>query len=210
MAPFRRKQHERHGSHDPALVAALALCAQGGDNSPRTRSAGPHRHRAHRGRRHRSAPRADARKSAGQDPDPRPGRRHHHLRLARGLRISRPHGRRIAVSRRLECPAGGAALASAGQRHARHLAAAPDRAEQARSDALRPARRAVARQDRLQAATLAATPFNIGHIAIGVALGYLDFRFAAEAWQATRPKLAAWHASFNARPSVAANMPQEG
>ena len=61
-----------------------------------------------------------------------------------------------------------------------------------------------------EAATLAATPFNIGHIAIGVALGYLDFRFASEAWQATRPKLAAWHASFNARPSVAANMPQEG
>jgi glutathione S-transferase len=61
-----------------------------------------------------------------------------------------------------------------------------------------------------EAETLAATPFNIGHIAIGVALGYLDFRFAAEAWQGGHPKLAAWHASFNARPSVAANMPQEG
>jgi glutathione S-transferase len=61
-----------------------------------------------------------------------------------------------------------------------------------------------------EAETLAATPFNIGHIAIGVALGYLDFRFAAEAWQTGHPKLAAWHASFNARPSVAANMPQEG
>ena len=61
-----------------------------------------------------------------------------------------------------------------------------------------------------EAAMLSATKFNIGHIAIGVALGYLDFRFAPEAWQATRPKLAAWHSSFNARPSVAANMPQEG
>lgn len=61
-----------------------------------------------------------------------------------------------------------------------------------------------------EAATLAATPFNIGHIAIGVALGYLDFRFAAEAWQQGRPQLAAWQATFNARPSVAANMPQEG
>ena len=35
------------------------------------------------------------------------------------------------------------------------------------------------------------------------ASGSAPGRFAAEAWQATRPKLAAWHASFNARPSVA-------
>jgi len=61
-----------------------------------------------------------------------------------------------------------------------------------------------------EAAALAATPFNIGHIDIGVSLGYLDFRFAAEAWREGHPKLAAWHATFNARPSVAANMPQEG
>jgi glutathione S-transferase len=61
-----------------------------------------------------------------------------------------------------------------------------------------------------EAETLAATPFNIGHIAIGVALGYLDFRFPAEVWREGHPKLAAWHATFNARPSVAANMPAEG
>ncbi len=61
-----------------------------------------------------------------------------------------------------------------------------------------------------EAEALAAAGFNIGHIAIGVALGYLDFRFGAEAWRTGRPKLAAWHAGFNARPSVAANMPEEG
>jgi len=61
-----------------------------------------------------------------------------------------------------------------------------------------------------EAAALAAAPFNIGHIAVGVALGYLDFRFGTEAWREGRPKLAAWHATFNARPSVAANMPEEG
>ena len=61
-----------------------------------------------------------------------------------------------------------------------------------------------------EAAMLAATKFNVGHIAVGVALGYLDFRFGAEAWMATHPELAAWHASFNARPSVVANRPQEG
>ena len=61
-----------------------------------------------------------------------------------------------------------------------------------------------------EAVALAATPFNIGHIAIGVALGYLDFRFGPEAWRQGRPQLADWHEGFNARPSVAANMPQEG
>lgn len=61
-----------------------------------------------------------------------------------------------------------------------------------------------------EAEALAGTPFSIGHIAIGVALGYLDFRFADETWQAGRPRLAAWHAGFNQRPSVAANMPEEG
>ncbi len=57
---------------------------------------------------------------------------------------------------------------------------------------------------------LAADPFSVGHIAIGVALGYLDFRFDALQWREGRPRLAAWHATFNARPSVAANMPAEG
>ncbi|MFQ3623247.1 MAG: glutathione S-transferase C-terminal domain-containing protein, partial [Acetobacteraceae bacterium] len=35
-------------------------------------------------------------------------------------------------------------------------------------------------------------PFTIGSITVGCALGYLDFRFAAEPWRETRPKLAAW------------------
>jgi glutathione S-transferase len=54
---------------------------------------------------------------------------------------------------------------------------------------------------------LATSPFSIGHLAIGVALGYLDFRFADLRWRDGRPDLAAWHATFNARPAVAANMP---
>jgi glutathione S-transferase len=58
-----------------------------------------------------------------------------------------------------------------------------------------------------EAEQLAATPFGAGQIAIGVALAYLDFRFAAEAWREGHPKLAAWHATFNARPAVIANLP---
>jgi len=58
-----------------------------------------------------------------------------------------------------------------------------------------------------EAGELAATPFSIGHIAIGCALSYLDFRFAAEDWRGGHPRIAAWHATFAARPSVRATDP---
>ncbi len=38
-------------------------------------------------------------------------------------------------------------------------------------------------------------PFTIGSITVGCALGYLDFRFAAEPWRETHPKLAVWFES---------------
>ena len=58
-----------------------------------------------------------------------------------------------------------------------------------------------------EADALAASGFNVGHLTIGVALGYLDFRFADLAWRDGHPKLAAWHEAFNARPAVLANVP---
>jgi glutathione S-transferase len=58
-----------------------------------------------------------------------------------------------------------------------------------------------------EAGDLAATPFSIGHIAVGCALSYLDFRFAAEDWRSGHPRIAAWHATFAARPSVRATEP---
>ena len=53
---------------------------------------------------------------------------------------------------------------------------------------------------------LDSTPMGIGHIATGVALGYLDFRFAAENWRTRRPRLADWQAAFAARPSMMATL----
>jgi glutathione S-transferase len=50
---------------------------------------------------------------------------------------------------------------------------------------------------------------DIGAIAIGCALGYLDFRFGGEDWRATRPRLAAWFARFSERPSMARTAPAE-
>ena len=58
-----------------------------------------------------------------------------------------------------------------------------------------------------EAEALARERFDIGHLAIGVALAYLDFRFESERWRAGHPRLAAWHATFDARPSVAAYPP---
>jgi glutathione S-transferase len=58
-----------------------------------------------------------------------------------------------------------------------------------------------------EADSLAGSPFSIGHIAIGCALSYLDFRFSAQPWRDTHPRLAAWHVTFCARPSVKATEP---
>jgi glutathione S-transferase len=58
-----------------------------------------------------------------------------------------------------------------------------------------------------EADALAASAFGIGHIAIGCALSYLDFRFADQDWREDNPRLAIWHAVFAARPSVEATRP---
>jgi glutathione S-transferase len=57
------------------------------------------------------------------------------------------------------------------------------------------------------APSLASAPFDIGHVAIGCALSYLDFRYADEDWRKDHPRLATWHAAFAARPSVRATEP---
>ncbi len=49
---------------------------------------------------------------------------------------------------------------------------------------------------------------DAGQIAVGCALGYLDFRHGARDWRATHPALAAWFATFAERPSMAATVPK--
>jgi glutathione S-transferase len=68
-------------------------------------------------------------------------------------------------------------------------------------------KRAVLESLEIEAAELAASQFGIGHIAMGCALSYLDFRYADENWRESNPRLAHWHASFAARPSVLATEP---
>ncbi len=50
-------------------------------------------------------------------------------------------------------------------------------------------------------------PLCMGQIALGCALGYVDFRHDARNWRATRPGLAAWDATFAARPAMVATRP---
>ena len=52
-----------------------------------------------------------------------------------------------------------------------------------------------------------AGPLDMGQIALGCALGYLDLRAGDRDWRATRPELAAWFARFDARPSMVATRP---
>jgi glutathione S-transferase len=49
--------------------------------------------------------------------------------------------------------------------------------------------------------------FGIGHITIGCALGYLDFRFADFDWRAAHPKLTRWFETFSNRPSARDTIP---
>jgi glutathione S-transferase len=58
-----------------------------------------------------------------------------------------------------------------------------------------------------EAESLTTTPFGIGHIAVGCALSYLDFRFAEDNWRKGHLRLANWHAAFAARPSARATQP---
>ena len=50
-------------------------------------------------------------------------------------------------------------------------------------------------------------PDDIGLIAIGCALGYLDFRFAALNWRQHHPQTAAWFALFDAHAAMVATRP---
>lgn len=54
---------------------------------------------------------------------------------------------------------------------------------------------------------LATGAADAGSIAVGCALGYLDFRFADKDWRSAHPRLTAWFAEFVERPSMRDTMP---
>jgi len=52
-----------------------------------------------------------------------------------------------------------------------------------------------------------AEKITIGEIAVGCALGYLDFREVMPGWRDARPNLSAWYEGFAKYPSMAATAP---
>jgi len=50
---------------------------------------------------------------------------------------------------------------------------------------------------------------TLGQIAVGAALGYLDFRFAEDDWRGGRPALAAWYQQFAERPAMKDTVPAD-
>jgi glutathione S-transferase len=61
-----------------------------------------------------------------------------------------------------------------------------------------------------EAQALTETPFSIGHVAVGCALGYLDYRFDAFGWRQRSPRLAEWHAELVKRPCFQNTEPVDG
>jgi glutathione S-transferase len=56
------------------------------------------------------------------------------------------------------------------------------------------------------AADLTEAP-HYANIALGVALGFIDFRLSGTQWRTAHPRLAAWYAQFSQRPSMLATAP---
>ena len=50
-------------------------------------------------------------------------------------------------------------------------------------------------------------PLDMGQLAVGCALGYIDFRHDVRSWRTGRPALAAWFETFGQRPSMQATTP---
>ena len=61
-----------------------------------------------------------------------------------------------------------------------------------------------------EAQALAGMSLSIGHVTIGCALGYLDYRFDALGWRGIAPRLADWFGEIRTRPSFQNTEPVDG
>jgi glutathione S-transferase len=62
--------------------------------------------------------------------------------------------------------------------------------------------------DALEAGVGELRGLDLGTIAVGCGLGYLDFRFPQDQWRNGRPNLAAWYGEFAKRPAMVSTMPK--
>ncbi len=77
-------------------------------------------------------------------------------------------------------------------------------------DAFEVKNRAMLTQLDNEALALNDAPFSIGHVSVGCALGYLDYRFETVPWRERAPRLATWFEALQARPSFKHTHPAEG
>jgi len=82
-------------------------------------------------------------------------------------------------------------------------------ADDARSTFMARQKDVVARSIGMLESTVPGPAIDIGSLAIACALGYLDFRFAAEPWRPHAPRLAAWFAAFGEHPALALTVPKD-
>jgi len=123
--------------------------------------------------------------------------------LAQGPLIPAQGEERVAVLR-LQAIADGMMDAAVGRRMEQLR---PEAERSAAYDA-RQAKAVQAALDLLeQEADALRDPPRLGELALACALGYLDFRFAADAWRTQHPRLAAWYATISQRPSIALTAP---
>lgn len=61
-----------------------------------------------------------------------------------------------------------------------------------------------------EAEALGSAPFSIGHVTLGCALGYIDYRFDTLGWRELAPRLAYWFETLRARPSFHSTEPIDG
>ena len=80
-------------------------------------------------------------------------------------------------------------------------------ADEGRSAAVARYKQAAARSLDMLEADPPADHLDIGTVTVACALGYLDLRFASDAWREGRPNLAAWYEKMAARPELAQTAP---
>lgn len=61
-----------------------------------------------------------------------------------------------------------------------------------------------------EAEVLGGAPFSIGHVTLGCALDYIDYRFDTLGWRELAPRLAHWFETLRARPSFHCTEPIDG
>lgn len=117
-----------------------------------------------------------------------------------------PEGARLWDCLTLESTADGILDAALAMVYENRLRAAPYRSAEIANGQWAKIARSVTLLEARWMAYLAG-PVCMGQIALGCALGYLDFRLADRDWRQLAPSLNQWHDSFANRPSMVATRP---